>query len=216
MEQDPSTPCLRRLRNIVCFFLFGLTMASLAEVLLVAAQDLLSGSSLATTTVILALTVPSVMGKLAAPWFMQKFPYSCKVPFITVLYIGGLLVIFMTGPVEWRLLGASAIQLGCSLSEISFLALTSFYPDVTVNAFTAGLGGAALIGPLYYTGKQFAPVSKRSLCHISWSIKSYFLPEIIFDSVRSEHSWSAMILEAMLASAERSRSPPRSRWRFGW
>ena len=166
MEQDPCTQRSRRLRNIVCFFFFGLTTASITEVLLIAAQDLLSGSSLATTTVILALAVPSVcVGKLAAPWFMQKFPYSCKVPFITVLYIGGLLVIFMTGPVEWRLLGASAIQLGFSLSEISFLALTSFYPDVTVNAFTAGLGGAALIGPLYYTGKPRPHIIQCCLFH---------------------------------------------------
>lgn len=147
---NPNEP--EKVRNIVCFFIFGVISLVYDETSLVAAQDILAGSVTATTAVILAIALPVLFVKLTAPWFMQKFSYASKVTVILVLFISGLLIIISVHHAQWRLLGVSVLEVGVASSEITFLALTAYYQDVTVSAFVGGVGFASLLGPLYYTG----------------------------------------------------------------
>ena len=122
------------------------------EISLAAAEDVLAGSIIPTTIVIIAIAVPVLGVKTTAPWFLQKCPYLHKSCVVVFLLVTGLIVIVAVQNVHWRLFGISVIESGVSFSEITFLALTASYQEVTVSAFVAGIGVASLLGPLYYTG----------------------------------------------------------------
>ena len=186
-EAKPSTQRPEKLRNLLCFFLLGLLTMVIDETFLVAAQDILSGSTLATSTVILAIAVPVLLAKLIAPWFMQIFQYSVKVFTIFAFFLGGLLTIVSTYRVEWRLLGISLVEIGVALGEVTFLALTAFYEDVTINALVAGLGSASLVGPLYFTGKaQFRTPQCFLFLHF-WHYDQYLFSPLYYPISPTEH-----------------------------
>lgn len=140
-------------RNIACFFVLGVLSLIFDEISLAAAEDVLAGSVIPTTIVIISIAVPVLGVKTTAPWFLQKCSYSHKSFVVVILLVTGLIVIVSVQNVHWRLFGISVIESGVSFSEITFLALTASYQEVTVSAFVAGIGVSSLLGPLYYTGE---------------------------------------------------------------
>lgn len=140
-------------RNILCFFVFGILSLIYDEISLIAAEDILSGSTIATTTVILSIAIPVLAIKLAAPWFFQRVSYLKKIVLVVVLFLGGLTTLVCSPRISGRLAGVSFVETGVATSEITFLSLTAFYEHITVSAFVAGVGVASFIGPLYYTSK---------------------------------------------------------------
>ena len=139
-------------RNVACFFVLGVLSLVYDEISLAAAEDVLAGSNIPTTIVIIAIAVPVLGVKTTAPWFLQKCSYLHKSCVVVFLLVTGLITIVAVQNVHWRLLGISVIESGVSFSEITFLALTASYQEVTVSAFVAGIGVSSLLGPLYYTG----------------------------------------------------------------
>lgn len=139
-------------KQIVCFFFFGLLCLVYNVIVITAAPDVLSGSSFATSSVMISESLPTFLVKLIAPWFMQKVSYLKRVVVIVLLCLTGLIVLVTAGEPQWRLVGFFILCLGSSLSEITFLALTSQYEHVTISAFVAGVGCSSLVGTLYYTG----------------------------------------------------------------
>ena len=154
-EEDKSTVKKEKAKNIICFFALGILSLIYDELNLAAAEDVLSGSRIATTNVIVAIALPVLAVKSSAPWFLQKCSYLSKSCVVVCLLLAGLVVLVCVEKVHWRLLGISIIESGVSFSEITFLALTASYQEVTVSAFVAGIGVASLLGPLYYTGEFF-------------------------------------------------------------
>ncbi|KAJ7377893.1 battenin CLN3 protein [Desmophyllum pertusum] len=139
-------------RNIACFFFLGVFSLIYDETTLAAAEDVLAGSRIPTTIVIIAIAVPVLGVKTTAPWFLQKCSYLYKSCTVVLLLLVGVIVVVSVDNVHWRLFGISVIESGVSFSEITFLALTASYHEVTVSAFVAGIGVSSLLGPLYYTG----------------------------------------------------------------
>ena len=141
-------------RSIACFFVLGILSLIYDEISLAAAEDVLAGSKIPTTIVIIAIAVPVLGVKITAPWFLQKCAYSLKSTLVVFLLFAGLIVVVSAHNVHWRLFGISVIESGVSFSEITFLAMTACYQQVTVSAFVAGIGVASLLGPFYYTGEK--------------------------------------------------------------
>ena len=140
-------------KNIVCFFGFGILSLIYDEISLIAAEDILAGSTIATTTVILSIAIPVLTIKLAAPWFFQRISYFKKILLVVAFFLGGLILLVCSQRISGRLAGVSIVESGVATSEITFLSLTAFYEHITVSAFVAGVGAASFIGPLYYTSK---------------------------------------------------------------
>ncbi|XP_032230040.1 protein BTN1 [Nematostella vectensis] len=136
---------------VLWFFAFGLLTMVYDEMCLTAAQDFLSGSKIATTTVILCIAIPVIAVKSTIPWVTQRVPYNVKIPVITFVFMGGLLTLVLAPRVGYRLVGVSVVEVGVACSEITIMSLTAFYGDVTVDAFVAGIGMSSLFGPFYYT-----------------------------------------------------------------
>ena len=151
-------------RNIICFFLFGILSLIYDEICLIAAEDILAGSKIATTTVILSIAIPVLSVKVIAPWFFQRVSYMKKIVLVVVFLIGGLGTLVYSPHIPGRLAGVGVVESGVATSEITFLSLTAFYEHITVSAFVAGVGVASFVGPLYYTSKY------RQIIHV-FSIK---------------------------------------------
>ena len=164
--EDKRPVVKEKARNIICFFALGVLSLIYDEIWVTAAEDVLSGSKIATTNVIIAIALPVLAVKISAPWFIQKCSYLYKSGIVVFLLVAGLIVIVSAESVLLRLFGISIIESGASFSEITFLALTAAYEDVTVSAFVAGIGVSSLLGPLYYTGNYNAVITILFLLHI--------------------------------------------------
>ena len=140
-------------KNIACFFFFGVLSLIYDEICLIAAEDILAGSTIATTTVILSIAVPVLVVKLTTPWFLQRVSYWKKISFVIFFFLGGLVTLVFSPHIPGRLAGVSIVESGVATSEITLLSLTAFYEHITVSAFVAGVGVSSFVGPLYYTSK---------------------------------------------------------------
>ncbi|KAL9974915.1 hypothetical protein ACROYT_G012018 [Oculina patagonica] len=134
------------------------------EVILTATQDILTGSHIASSTVILAAALPEISVKVACPWFVQNCSYLIRTATVALLSIGGLVIIMIASDVHWRLFGVGVACGAGALGEITFLALTSFYGDIAASAVAAGIGMSSMLGPYFYTAMTtWACVAPRTV-----------------------------------------------------
>ena len=141
-----------RIKTVVCFFIFGLVSMVVPEMIYTATQDILTGSQIASSTVILVASSCNIAVKTVCPWFVQNCSYKIRTATVTLLSIGGLVIIILASDVRWRLVGVAVAGGSGALSEITFLPLTSFYDKISKSAFAAGIGMSSLLGPYLYTG----------------------------------------------------------------
>lgn len=106
--------------------------------------------------VLLADVVPSFFVKLVAPYFVEKIPYATRVVLFAALSAAGMLIIALTptdqnnGVIAVKLLGVAFASLSSGGGELSFLALTHFYGQKSLAAWSSGTGGAGLVGAWLY------------------------------------------------------------------
>ena len=151
-----------KILDVLCFYIFGTMTFFYQEMLFTASEDILSGRHLPTATVLVCFVAPLAAIKLIAPWFIQKISYVLKVCFIVTCMVAGLALIIFTEDMTLKLVGIALSAVATATSEVVFLALTSFYPQVCISSFVAGTGMASLISPLYYTGKSNRPDDRFS------------------------------------------------------
>lgn len=137
--------------NTLCFFIFGTLGFFNQELLYTASEDILSGRKLPTATILVSFVTPLMITKIVAPWFIQKIPYLAKVFYIALCMTLGLALVVFVEDIRVKLVGIALNAMATGASEVVFLALTSFYPQICISSFVAGTGTASLISPLYYT-----------------------------------------------------------------
>lgn len=142
--------------NSLCFWLFGTLAFFNQEMLYTASEDILSGRQLPTATILVSFVTPLMITKIFAPWFIQRIPYVVKVSFIALFMTLGLALIVFVEDIKVKLVGIALNAMATGASEVIFLGLTSFYPQICISAFVAGTGTASLVSPLYYTGKRIS------------------------------------------------------------
>ena len=140
--------------NILCFCVFGTLSFFSQEMLYTASEDILSGRKLPTATILVCFVTPLMITKIFAPWFIQKIPYFAKVSFVVLCMTLGLVLIVFVEDMRVKLSGIALNAMATGACEVTFLGLTSFYPQICISAFVAGTGMASLFAPLYYTGKR--------------------------------------------------------------
>ena len=131
------------------------------EMLLPAAEDILSGRQLPTSTVLMCFVAPLMITKLSLPWFIQSVSYAVKTCFVALSMSLGLALVGLFGDIKVQLFGIALNAVATGASEMNFLALTSFYPEVCISAFVAGTGMASLFSPNYYTGEDFTNIKPK-------------------------------------------------------
>lgn len=150
----PNQEERERLRTVTAFFIFGALIYATYSLVIAGAQDILAGTFIQTSMVLVADIGPYFLVTLIAPYFMQKIPYFARITAVFLCGIGGFLMLSFSKQVHWKLIGVGIASFGYGVGEVTFLALTSFYHEVTVSAYSAGTGAGFVIAPLYYTGKS--------------------------------------------------------------
>ena len=143
-----------RLRTVMAFFIFGTSIYAFISLGIVAAQDILAGTFIQTSMVFVAFLVPNFLIALIVPYFMQKISYFVRIIAFTLALISGFLILVLVKQIHWKLIGVGIAAFGVGVGEITFIAFTSFYHEVTSSAFSAGTGVGFALGPLYYTGRS--------------------------------------------------------------
>lgn len=138
--------------TVVAFYVFGFLIYAIYSLIISGAQDILAGTFVPTSAVLVANVGPYFIVTVVAPYFIQRVPYFPRVLAIFFLEATGLIMVVTTKHVGTRLLGISLSSFGFGLGELSFIAMTSFYQETAVSAFSAGTGSGISLAPLYYTG----------------------------------------------------------------
>ena len=139
--------------TVIAFFVFGTLIYATYSLIIAAAQDILAGTFIQTSMVLIADIGPYFFVTLIAPYFIQKISYFTRISTVFMSGIIGFLMLAFTEQVYWKLIGVGITSFGYGVGEVTFLALTSFYHQTTLCAYSAGTGTGFLIAPLYYTGR---------------------------------------------------------------
>ena len=138
--------------TVVAFYVFGFLIYAIYSLIISGAQDILAGTFVPTSAVLVANVGPYFLVTVVAPYFIQRVPYFHRILAIFFLEATGLTMVVTTKHVGTRLFGISLSSFGFGLGELSFIAMTSFYQETAVSAFSAGTGSGISLAPLYYTG----------------------------------------------------------------
>jgi len=152
-EEVNEKKAKERPRTVLAFFMFGFLIYATYSLIISGAQDILQGTLVPTSAVLVANIGPYFAVTLIAPYFIQKIPYLPRVLAVFLLETSGLIMVVVGKSVYVKLVGIGFSSTGFGLGELSFIAMTSFYEESAVRAFSAGTGAGIALAPLYYTGE---------------------------------------------------------------
>lgn len=174
----PETKCNNR-RNLIAFFLFGLTNNFAYVIMLSAATDILKPTAhnetaqnrtgmliphcnpIGTGAVLLADIIPAFVIKLSLPLVLHKMPFGLRV-FGTVLLAAASFPIVSQSPWLWlSLLGVVLASASSGLGELTFLSLSAHFDKNSVSTWSSGTGAAGVSGAASYAGFRAAGVNPR-------------------------------------------------------
>lgn len=140
------------------FWLFGLVNNVLYVVILSAAVDLV-GPNLPKSLVLLANILPAFMIKLASPFFIHEISYPIRIFSIIIMSFSGMLLV-VNSSLHVCLLGIALASVSSGFGEVTFLQLTHYYKEMSLNGWSSGTGAAGLVGSGVY-------LVMTSLFHVS-------------------------------------------------
>ncbi|XP_005405230.1 PREDICTED: battenin [Chinchilla lanigera] len=118
-------------------------------------------NSVSTAAVLLADILPTLVIKLLAPLGLHLLPYSPRVLISGVCSAGSFVLVAFSHSVGTSLCGVVLASISSGLGEVTFLALTAFYPRAVISWWSSGTGGAGLLGALSYLGLTQAGLSPQ-------------------------------------------------------
>ncbi|CAM4580083.1 battenin isoform X1 [Caretta caretta] len=135
---------------------------------------------ISTGAVLLADILPTLLIKFSAPFYIHRVPYGPRVALCILCAWGSFLLVAFSTTVGMSIGGVVLASISSGLGEISFLALTAFYPSEVVSCWSSGTGGAGLLGALSYLGLTQAGLSPRHTLLLMLSVPlamllSYYL-----------------------------------------
>ena len=153
-ETVPNDNKIREsITTTMAFFVFGFLIYFVYSLIIAGAQDILAGTFVQTSLVLVCNIGPYFAVTLIAPYYIQKVQYVYRVIAIFIFEVAGLLMVVVAKDIGVKLFGVCLSSLGFGLGELSFIAMSSYYHEVVVSSFSAGTGAGISLAPLYYTGK---------------------------------------------------------------
>ncbi|MCP9263483.1 Battenin [Dirofilaria immitis] len=117
---------------------------------------------LSTGSVLLANIIPSLIVKIFYPFVMHHVPFGLRHLFTVLLQISSFLVVAFSQNIFMGLagqfliysveegLGVALASIGAGIGEVTFLSLTTYFPNNVVGAWSSGTGGAGIFGSFAY------------------------------------------------------------------
>ncbi|CUS21098.1 LAQU0S02e05820g1_1 [Lachancea quebecensis] len=130
------------------FWIFGLVNNVLFVVILSAAADIV-GPNLPKSLILLVDILPSFAVKLSAPFFIHKVPHRRRIMLLILLSCVGMILV-SGRKLSVCIGGIILASLSSGLGEITFLQLTHYHQQPSLNGWSSGTGGAGLLGSGVY------------------------------------------------------------------
>ncbi len=77
---------------------------------------------------------------MGAPFFAHLVTYRTRIIFCAATGVVSFLLTAMAGSLELKLIGVCFASVSSGFGEVSFLALSSFYHELSVSAWSSGTG----------------------------------------------------------------------------
>lgn len=106
--------------NIAAFFTYGFVTQLIAAIFVSSAQDVLSGTSLPSTLLLLAQELPYLISCAILPNFVERVPQLAVNVTVFVLFTVGLMLMSLADKIELKLMGVSINGLGLSIGDVFF------------------------------------------------------------------------------------------------
>jgi len=175
MEEPPTTVEVpdktnkKNWRNLIAYWILGLTNNYGYVVMLSAANDILAEQEhpkintyangtrideqrecnyMSTGAILLADIIPSLCIKLVAPFL--PFFVNIRVAICIVLASLGFLVVAFSQSAWMSIMGVVVTSLSSGLGEVTYLQYSSFYDKDVISTWSSGTGGAGVAGSLSY------------------------------------------------------------------
>lgn len=158
---DGSKTCL----TAFCFFSFGLWYSFVRYVLVLATEDILSGTLLSSTIVLISYSVPDVTAKVLSPFIVRKISFCASFTlFVIFMSLAMLLLVVIENP-YFRISAAILCGFCNGFGTIMFSRMFPYYDEIEKNVsyFQMGANCSAMIASLFYTGKYICSVVMKYL-----------------------------------------------------
>lgn len=137
----------------VSFFIYSTMLCVVLSVFMIAAQDILEGTTIPTSTVLLADIGPLSVAPLVLPFFINKIPYTVRIVAFVVGHFTAFMILGFTENVNIKICAVSLATFSTGVGDISLLSLTSYFKPTVLSWYSTGSGVGLIIAPLYYSGK---------------------------------------------------------------
>eukprot|EP00171_Calliarthron_tuberculosum_P014779 IDg14779t1 len=130
-------------RNLVGFWLLGLVNNISFVAFLAAAEDLLTGLA---GVILLCTILPGLITRLTLPFWLHHMPYDVLVCTVAASVSGSMVIVALSQSITAKLVCLIIYSFLGALGEMTFLALSTFYPESCIGAWSSGTGMAGIAG----------------------------------------------------------------------
>ena len=208
----PNKDRIESRRNIAAFWLLGV-FNNAAYVIMIAGA--LTISSAAVGLVYICAVLPSLLLKVAAPYFIHKIAYPVRIIIAAALMAGSYTTVALSTTRTPQLIGVVMASLQGALGEASLLALTSQYnSQVTLTAWSSGTGFAGVFGYTWVSllhvvlGLRFSTTLLSAQITVGAFLATYFMvleaPEARSLAVRQLMAQDEQLVGAAMAAMDGS------------
>ena len=135
------------------FFILGVSLTAPFITFVSAAEDVLAGTDNATGLVIIALTAPSLVLKIASLCFREVSHVARMFLVSAFIIVGQLCAVFITH-IGGRFAGICLVSVGTGIGEVSlFMQAAKKLEEVALCSFIIGTGVGGVLGASLYVGK---------------------------------------------------------------
>lgn len=146
------------MRNYACinsaFFLCSIVDYVAFIVVLSGAQDILAGTNIQTSTILLADIGPSFLMDFLFPYFSKRIPYFLRVITGVLLCCTAFLALGLIDDVRVKIMAVILSSFGVGVVSTCSVGLMSYFNPSVLSLYSTGSGLANLVAPLYYTGRS--------------------------------------------------------------
>jgi hypothetical protein len=152
MEQSNKSHLLTTL----CFFSLGLWLAFPTLVILwLATEDILAGTLLSTTVVVVSFSVSDVASKVLSPLVVSRIAFYLSIILTAMIFVGSIFLIVFVDNVNFRIVGVSLVGFANGLAVITCMRMLAYYDKagLLASAYVNGTNASKVIASIGYTGK---------------------------------------------------------------
>lgn len=144
-------------RNVFGFWMLGLVNNFSWCVFASAAEDLLEGYA---GVILLCMIIPGLLTKASSTFWFHLVPYNVRVGVVAIAVSSSMVAISVTNSLTTKLICLLLYSLLGAMGEMTFLSLTTYYPESVLGAWSSGTGlaGIAAAG-VYYFMRQIVRLS---------------------------------------------------------